>query len=422
MPRARRWAKLVNWQRQGGRLARLDGPAEIIDSEVMVYNILKVQEQVLKSNTIQQPCIIDNGGTDRSEDVRGIKRTLDVDIKSAERSTEGLFSKLPPEILEIIFTHLSVKDMEALVSVNIRLKNHIESRYILHLMLPCSSELMEIATRKKVLKLTSTRCLFILKHPITGELPFKHLNLRYLKELKLGGYNFNRGLNLSGLYLSALKTILTSVDSKNLQKLEISCDNSDRLDFFIGIVPKLLNLKEITLRGMNLESSSKHLNPDFRVVESVLRSTNVEKVSLERFAIDGTHSSTLSLASRSVQELNLDLGKLFDFQHQLEVDLPYLTRVTKSGRYCLFHALKNQLKFKLAFGAPKLQFFNDLDLNNLPGKEDYTSWLEQLKAQGDTYTYCNENRYCDTCAIFANEHAPKNTAQAHASSVQQALV
>ena len=113
MPRARRWAKLLNWQRQGCRLARLDGPAEIIDSEVMVYNILKVQEQVLKSNTIQQPCITDNGGTEGSEDVRGIERTLDVDIKSAERSTEGLFSKLPPEILEIIFTHLSVKDMEA---------------------------------------------------------------------------------------------------------------------------------------------------------------------------------------------------------------------------------------------------------------------------------------------------------------------
>jgi len=116
MPRARRWAKLVNWQRQGGRLARLDGPAEIIDSEVMVYNILKVQEQVLKSNTIQQlqqPCITDNGGTEGSEDVRGIERTLDVDIKSDERSTEGLFSKLPLEILEILFTHLSVKDMEA---------------------------------------------------------------------------------------------------------------------------------------------------------------------------------------------------------------------------------------------------------------------------------------------------------------------
>ena len=26
MPRARRWAKLVNWQRQGGRLARLGEP------------------------------------------------------------------------------------------------------------------------------------------------------------------------------------------------------------------------------------------------------------------------------------------------------------------------------------------------------------------------------------------------------------
>ena len=75
-----------------------------------------MQEQVLKSNTIQQlqqPCITDNGGNEGSKNVRGIERTLDVDIKSAERSTEGLFSKLPPEILEILFTHLSVKDMEA---------------------------------------------------------------------------------------------------------------------------------------------------------------------------------------------------------------------------------------------------------------------------------------------------------------------
>lgn len=407
MPRARGrgGSKLVNWERKGRRLARLDAPAEVFDSEVMVYNTMKVQQQVLESNIINQPfttghtdCVVVNGASD----LGGAEQSLD----TGSTESECWFSIQPPEILEIIFTFLSVADMEALANVNRRLKNHIESRYILHLMLPCSSELLEQASRKKVLKLTSTRCLFILKDPVTGELPFKHLNLRYLKELKLGGYNRgDTSDRLSWLYLSALKTILNSATCEHLQKLEISCDNSGRFDFFIGVVPRLLNLKEITIRGMNLESAAYFLNPDFSVIESVLRSTNVEKVSMEGFEIEPAQPCTLFLSSKTVQELNLDLGKTFDSKHQIKVDLPNLKRMRTVSPSCLYHALKNQLMLTLASGAPKLQYYNDIDLLNLPGAEGYSSWLEQLKAEGDTINYCLKNK--STCFACCRVVSPR---------------
>ena len=80
-----------------------------------------------------------------------------------------------------------------------------------------------------------------LQDPFTSDLPFRRLNLRYLKELKLGG--LNRELNarnrfVTDLYLDTLMGLLDKIEPTNLKKLEILTDDSERMSKLASALAK----------------------------------------------------------------------------------------------------------------------------------------------------------------------------------------
>ena len=120
----------------------------------------------------------------------------------------------------------------------------MEDNYVVHVMLPCPVEMIEQCRRRKVLKLTSSCCLFILLDPLTRKPRYEEFNVCSLKELKMVGYNYGDYPSLlSPLYLDTLKYFFHSVSAISLTYLEILFDSSQAMATLLQKLDKFVNLK-----------------------------------------------------------------------------------------------------------------------------------------------------------------------------------
>ena len=122
MPRSQRRArKRVNWERSsGGRLLRLNNPAQYMDSDILVYDIDNVNAVAVAKHTSAQciPTLPFLGSTTDSNEV--------FNFEKLERHNT----------LEPILDFLGVSDIEALSKVSSFLSNYIDRHYLLRLCLP----------------------------------------------------------------------------------------------------------------------------------------------------------------------------------------------------------------------------------------------------------------------------------------------
>jgi hypothetical protein len=153
---------LVFWVREGKRMKRLEEPALLSDSEVLMLDAGKVQQKLLHDAAISQPIPTTGGQPAWTPALSGL-------------------ASLPHEILSIIVESLSVGDVENLSQVCRQLKAFVENSYVLHVMLPCSEAVLRHCRQRKVLRITSCCCLSMLKNPVTKVFQFEGLNVCDLK-------------------------------------------------------------------------------------------------------------------------------------------------------------------------------------------------------------------------------------------------
>ena len=158
----KRKGDLVFWVREGKRMKRLEEPALLSDSEILMLDAGKVQQKLLHDAAISQPIPTTGGQPAWTPALSGL-------------------ASLPYEILSIIVESLSVGDVENLSQVCRQLKAFVENSYVLHVMLPCSEAVLRHCRQRKVLRITSCCCLSMLKNPVTKVFQFEGLNVRDLK-------------------------------------------------------------------------------------------------------------------------------------------------------------------------------------------------------------------------------------------------
>ena len=217
MPRIRnpkfRTQTRINWDRSsGGRLLRLDNPAQFVDSDILVYNIDNVNLFAVAEHSSDQriPPLVPFTST-------GTEQVFN--FEKLERHN----------CLEPILNFLGISDIEALSKVSSFLSSFIANNYILRVSLPLPSEMCRKLANRKVLALTSCCNLNWLPEIHTMK-PFNQLNLTNLRELKLIGKNIDVHASiyiLSPTYHMSLQHVIKALANVNpLKKLEILTDST----------------------------------------------------------------------------------------------------------------------------------------------------------------------------------------------------
>ena len=225
----------------------------------------------------------------------------------------------------------------------------------------------------------------LITFPCSGSLPFGNLRLKYLKELKLCGYNFARRsdifhLCLSDMYINTLKAVMNSIGRPNLQSLEILSDSTEQMDFLTAMLPGFVNLRRVVLHNSTPESSKQPQKPNLALLYCLMACTSVEHIVMKGFEYrcDREQPLQLALVSPSVRVLDLDFGKWYkSFCSIVSLDMPRLERLSFAGTNssCLDHLMQGKLKVKLAKGAPALRYFNNVGKFALKKKVGCMLWL-----------------------------------------------
>ena len=362
MGRKSKRAKIIHWSREGTRrLNRLNNPTLKVDDDIYIYDINGTHAQLMKSQLINHPS----------------KKILPASSQCPQSSQ---LLSLPLEILDMIFVHLSVTDMENLETTCRWLHNLMVSRFRLHLMLPCSDELLKEG--KLVLRLTSSNCLKALADPVTGELPFRKMNLKSLKHLHFCGWNYSGDFTVSEEYQNTILYILSKVSSSSLQALEFLHSNAFTVKLSY-LLSRFVYLKEVTIHGLRYTGMNR-VEESNAALSVFVKRTRAKVLTLQNFSIQ----DTLYLHSMYLEELKLFLGKDLNISH---INMPFLTRLTVGDGFCcecLYHAMSCRLKVLLHKGCPRLRYYNNIDLHNLPRSKnipqaDDPSSAENIAKDGD---------------------------------------
>ena len=290
------------------------------------------------------------------------------------QTESGPFSRLPDDVVDNIILLLECKSLDNLLIAIPMLADGVEQRYIRQVQLPCTMK--TVGRKKRVLQLSCSVGLVSLRNPYTAALPFKMLNLRFLKELKLVGTNLidsKFGRVLSPLYLSTLFDLLSQVDSFSLHKVEILTDESTRMCKLAAALAKFRSLDYVSLRGVARNQTFK-----FRAVSKLISAIKTRKLDLKDFYIK-LHSDYSVIVNHTVQMLSLRMGKsmnivIFQMSNLVEVE-----NLDGMVCICLLHAGHCRLKYMLYEGCPNFKIYNGLDVQNLPDKDKYASWLANIE-------------------------------------------
>ena len=308
--------------------------------------------------------------------------------RGAAASQHSPLLNLPLEMLEIILQMVTVSDIDNLTHTCMELERIIKSRYIVHVMVPYPPSVLE--HKKSVLKLTSTYNLRNLKvsTPCSIISYFSALNLNNLKELKLSGSNYTVGgdrieVRLAPEYKEILIYILSSLPSCVLQKLEILVDNTSFCDVVTQNLTRFVNLNELTLRGTGDVHRSDFNISKLDFLRTLLSSTQVQILHLLNFLT--TEDFVLEMSSNSIKELTFSVDKMCS---KFQFDLPNLEKLFVEKCYvceCLFHTQNGGLIKSVYEGCKNIKFFNNIDLQNLPGSDKFSSWFENITSDSDNF-------------------------------------
>ena len=310
--------------------------------------------------------------------------------RGAAASQHSPLLNLPLEVLEIILQMVTVSDIDNLTHTCMELERIIKSRYIVHVMVPYPPSVLE--HKKSVLKLTSTYNLRNLQVsiPCCSRISyFSALNLNNLKELKLSGSNYTTeavdriGVRLTPEYKEIVIYILSSLPCCVLQKLEILVDNTSFCDVVTQNLTRFVNLNELTLRGTGDVNRGLNISKlDF--LRTLLSYTQVQILHLLNFFT--TEDFVLEMSSNSIKELTFSVDKNCS---KFQFDLPNLEKLFVEGCYCscecLFHTQNGGLIKSVYEGCKNIKFFNNIDLQNLPGSDKFSSWFENITSDSDNF-------------------------------------
>merc|ERR1711879_637054 len=109
-----------------------------------------------------------------------------------------------------------------------------------------------------------------------------------------------------------------------------------------------------------------------QIIDHVLGSRSIKKLTLKTFT---TLNKFIRIKSESLEELNIEFGKSSDLS---VLDLPNLRKFYYESTYSsLYSAAKSntgKIKNVIANGCPKLEWFNEDNLKDLP--EDVNDWVD----------------------------------------------
>jgi hypothetical protein len=169
------------------------------------------------------------------------------------------------------------------------------------------------------------------------------------------------------------------VGKSGLLKLELLTDGTEELLDILELVKKFPNLKELTLHGIGyFNQSASYFNQPKKVqkiIDQVLTSKSIKKLSLQTFT---TLNKYIKIKSESLEELRIEFGKNFDLS---VLDLPNLRKFYNDNPYdsvySRMEAGMGKIKNVIANGCPKLEWFNEDNLKDLPeGIQDWTDMYD----------------------------------------------
>ena len=323
MPRIRnpkfRTQTRINWDRSsGGRLLRLDNPAQFVDSDILVYNIDNVNLFAVAEHSSDQriPPLVPFTST-------GTEQVFN--FEKLERHN----------CLEPILNFLGISDIEALSKVSAFLSSFIANNYILRVSLPLPSEMCRKLANRKVLALTSCCNLNWLPEIHTMK-PFNQLNLTNLRELKLIGKNIDDVyLCLSPTYHMSLQHLIKALANANsLKKLEILTDSTKFSVDTAKMMVKLHNLEELVLHGIghfNSLQRSYHADVDVAnlIIKNSLLNKRISVLHLVKFELE-RHADKLVIHSDNLKQLHVLQCKDFE---KMDLVLPSLIHFETESIY-----------------------------------------------------------------------------------------
>ena len=358
MPRSKKTplAGRVSWERNGGRLQRLDKPALQEDVDLLVYNIDNVNAVALAEHTAEQ----------------NQKISLPP-VKEASNQSNIVFSfEMLERVdqLDLILSFLGSEDIKNLRRVSLFFFNYIDRNYVLQLSLPVSAAVLENLVNRKVVSLSSCCNLTWLPGIDTFQ-PFNQLNLTNLRELKLTGKNCDWRTstfypNLSQVYHNSVQHLIRKLGG-TLRKLEILTDLTERsLDTAESLAGNLVNLEELVMHGIyhfcdGLGGQPMPADTLNLIIQKALQNNTISKLTLERFDI--VSDETLIIKSDNLKELSVLKSK----SSPMDLNLPSLTSLeTDLGLvWDIDGSFERELKNRVEAGCISLQTWNGVNLQEV---------------------------------------------------------
>ena len=355
----------ISWERNdGGRLQRLDNQALQEDSDLLVYNIDRVNAGALARHATDQTI------------------APPPPIESAQSNGVFDFAKLESnEMLDPILSFLGLQDILSLRGVSALLLNYIDRNYLLQLSLPLPPDKLDNLGNRKVLALTSC-CNLTWLPGINTFQPFNQLNLTRLREVKLIGKNADwRGTNiswypqLSQVYHDSLQHLIKILsETAMLRKLEILTDLTKRSLDTAETIVKLVNLEELVLHGIYHFSNGDGTQPAHAettnlMIQKALWNKNVSKLTLDRFEI--LPDEPLIVKSDALKELSVLRCK----HTQMDLFLPALTSLETDIGMPYDH---DGMKKMVEAGCPLLLTWNGVNVKEVARQAGSKTWAEHL--------------------------------------------
>ena len=366
--------KLLFWTREGGRLKKLERPAEVLDDDIIMMDVQHVQSILSRREQVANQRLPDEN-TCSHHPVPDNNTSNQHPVPDNNRIS---LLNLPNELLVHIILFLDVDSVASLGQVNQRLHDFVETNYYIHLMIPCNQTLMDklVQSQRKILRLTSNCMLKNLQDPLTGEFQVNKLNLTALKVLQLYGNNYNMYADhmyrytLTELYVTCLEYILSTVNPTSFTSLGFILDHTlNRWNCRINpLLAKLTSLNTLTIHGKSTGLVNSSLiwdhNPS---INSILSVSCAKHVMFKNFL--QYESTPMIINNPHIVSLEVDFGKTGSLRLK---NMDSLVRLHVAEMYfncnCLRHYSKGKLFTDLVKEAPNLRYYNEIDLKIIEEK------------------------------------------------------
>jgi len=333
-------------------------------------------------------------------------------------SQDCILLSLPLEIFLSVTIHLDVSDVESLGMTCKDLNNMIRRIFVPRVVLPLSEKNMELLggpAGRFVLSICSSVNIRLWAKTEFEEM-LKKINLKYVKEVKFVGNNYNNLKDGGGL-ISTYKSVMNKIvlRKKFVRKLDISIDSTDECYMHLEKLKEMPFLEELCLRSSGHRAQWNEIMPQERTLNELLKNTlkglKISTLELKGFTMPwGDHSRyfEIQIFSRTIQSLKLQYSKNCELTHIDADKLKEIQIISDYYSFCFYHAQSTvdgwlagdpydppgRLAGILAQGCPNLEKYNGMDLTSLVRNG---SWLEELKYHKGEGLDTEDTSHCAQC-------------------------